>query len=229
MQKGVYPYDYMNSMDRFDETKLPKYENFYNTLEKKHIDKKAYEHAQNVWEKLKIKNMGEYHDLYLKTDVLLLADCFEKFRETAYNNYGMDCTHFFTLPSFSWKAMLKNTKAKISVFSDIDMYHMIERGIRGGISVISKRYAKANNKYMKNFDPEQPSTYLMYFDANNLYGHSMSQYLPVGDYKWEKPEEFNKKIIAEMTPTQETGYIFDVDLLYPFHLHNEHNDYPLAA
>ena len=229
LQKGVYPYDYMNSMERFEETKLPKYENFYNTLEKKHIDKKSYEHAQNVWDKLKIKNMGEYHDIYLKTDVLLLADCFERFRETAYNNYGLDCTHFITLPSFSWKAMLKNTNAKISVFSDIDMYHMIERGIRGGISVISKRYAKANNKYMKSFDPDKPSTYLMYYDANNLYGHSMSQYLPVGDYKWEKPEEFNKELIAEMTPTQETGYIFDVDLLYPFYIHDDHNDYPLAA
>ena len=228
LQKGVYPYDYMNSFERFKETSLPSIDAFYNNSEKKVLPLESYKHAQEVWDKLNITNLGEYHDLYLTTDVLLLADCFEEYRKSAYESYELDCTHFISLPSYSWKAMLKKTDAEVSVFSDIDMHMMIERGIRGRISVISKRYAKANNKYMTNYDKSKPSKYLMYLDANALYAHSMTQYLPTGDYEWGNPEDFNEAKILKMKHDQKTGYIFDVVLEYPHELHDVHNDYPLA-
>ena len=141
-QKGVYPYDYMNSYDRFDETSFPSQKDCYSQLNKESISDNDYNHALNVWKQLNIKNMGEYHDLYLTTDVLLLADVFEAFRDTAISNYHLDPTHYVSLPGFAWDALLKMTKIKLDVISDYDMYLMIESGIRGGMSMISRRHSK---------------------------------------------------------------------------------------
>jgi hypothetical protein len=176
-QKGVYPYDYMNSYDRFNETSFPSQKDCYSQLNKESISDNDYNHALNVWAQLNINNMGEYHDLYLTTDVLLLADVFEAFRDTAISNYHLDPTHYVSLPSFAWEALLKMTKIKLDVISDYDMYLMIESGIRGGMSMISRRHSKANNKYMKDYDSSKDSKYIMYLDANNLYGCSMFENL----------------------------------------------------
>ena len=227
-QKGVYPYDYMNSFNRFAEKQLPAYEDFYSRLEKKNIDEEDYERAQKVWKEMKINNMGEYHDMYLMTDVLLLADVFENFRTMCLEYYRLDPTHYITLPGFAWDALLLMTGTKLDVVHDYDMYLMIERGIRGGISSIMHRHSKANNKYMDNYDQDLVSKYIMYLDANNLYGWSMIQHLPVGNYKFEEVDRFDSGFISYLSDESKVGYILDVDLEYPDELHKLHNDYPLA-
>ena len=183
-QKGIYPYDHMDSFDRFNETKLPVQQHFYSILNNEHISDEQYKHAQNVWDTFNLKTMGDYHDLYLKSDILLLADVFENFRKTCLQYYKLDPCHYFTSPGLSWDAMLKMTDIKLELITDIDMYQFIEKGMRGGISYIANRYGKANNKYMKNYDEKAPSKYIMYLDANNLYGWAMSQYLPTDGFKW---------------------------------------------
>ena len=218
----------MSSYEKFHDTSLPPKDGFYSKLDNEHISNEDYDRACKVWKTMNINNLGEYHDLYLTTDVLLLADVFENFRTSAIKNYQLDPTHYLTLPGFAWDALLLMTGAKLDVLSDPDMYLMVERGQRGGISVISHRHAKANNKYMKNYDSSKPSQYIIYLDANNLYGWAISQYLPVGNYTWANANDFDAEKIIRMTDEQETGYIFDVDLHYPTELHDLHNDYPLA-
>jgi len=227
-QKGVYPYDYMNSFNKFNETNLPPKSAFYSKIENENISDEDYNRAIRVWKTMKIKNLGEYHDLYLTTDVLLLADVFESFRSSAITSYKLDPVHYVSLPGFAWDALLLKTGVKLDVQYDYDMYLMIERGIRGGISVISHRHAKANNKYLSSYDKTQKSSYIIYLDANNLYGYAMIQHLPTKNFQWCNPENFNSDLILSMRDDQKTGYIFDVDLEYPEHLHDLHNDYPLA-
>ena len=126
--------------------------------------------------------MGEYHDLYLESDVPLLTDVFENFRKTCMQYYKLDPCHYFTSSGLSWDAMLKMTNIKLELMTDIDMFQFIEKGMCGGVSYIENRYGKANNKYMKEYDEKVPSKYIMYLDANNLYGWAMSQYLPTGNF-----------------------------------------------
>lgn len=191
-RKGVYPYDYMDSWDKFNDTQLPKIQHFFNSLEQENITKEDYEHAKKVWNHFKMKTMGDYHDLYLKTDVLLLADVFECFRTTCMKAYDLDPAWYYTSPGLAWDAMLKMTRINLDMLTDYDMILMIEKGIRGGISQCCQRYAKANNKYMKDYDPNEESTYLAYLDANNLYGWGMSQFLPYKDFKWLTKQQINE-------------------------------------
>ena len=142
--------------------------------------------CEKIWDKFNVKNMGDYHDHYLKNDVLLLADVFEKFLDTCLKYYELDPCHYFSAPGLSWDALLKMTDVKLEKISDIDQYLFIEKGTRGGISYIAKRYAKANNKYMNDYDPNKHSTFITYLGKNNLYGWSMSKYLPYGESKWVK-------------------------------------------
>ena len=168
--------------------------------------------------------MGDYHDHYLKKDVLLLADVFEKFIDTCLKFYGLDPCHYFSSPGLSWDAMLKMTGVKLEKISDIDKYLFIEKGLRV-IFYIAKRYAKANNKYMK-YKPKKPSKLITYLDMNNLYGWAMNAYLLYERFKWLKNVVgFDIMSISEKSPI---GYIFEVDLEYPGKLHTSHNDYPLA-
>ena len=225
LRKGVYPYEYMNGFERFDETKLPPIESFYSNLYMSGISEIDYEHAQRVWKKFGIRNMGEYHDLYLKTDVLLLSSIFESFRDTCLEHYQLDPAHFYTIPGLAWKAGLKKTGIKLELLTDIDMLLMFEKGIRGGLTQAVHRYAKANNKYMGDmFNPNDITSYLQYLDANNLYGWAMIQKLPTGGFKWITdvdrftPEEISKLVGGDK------GYLLEVDVNYPQHLHEYHND-----
>ena len=132
-QKGVYMYDYMDSEERFHETKLPIQEKFYNKLTDKDITKKQYHHAKKVWDVFGCTTLKDYHDIYLKTDVLLLADVFEKFRKMCMRNYGLDPAHYYTAPGLSWDACMKMTDIKLELMTDINQYKFIEKAIRGGI------------------------------------------------------------------------------------------------
>ena len=225
IRKGVYPYEYMDSWDRFKEKKLPSKECFYSSLKEENISDEDFEHAQKIWKAFKMKTLGEYHDLYLKTDVLLLADVFENFRQVCNQYYGLDPCHYFSSPGLSWDALLKMTKICLELVTDIDMYQFIEKGLFGGISYISKRYAKANNKYQESYNPKKKSRYIMYLDANNLYGWAMSQKLPTGGFKWLTKEQIKK---LDSTKDSKKGWFYEVDLEYPKELHDLHNDYPLA-
>ena len=227
VRKGVYPYDYMDSFEKFNH-KLPSKEDFYSILNDQHISNEDYEHAQNVWNKFSLKNMGDYNNLYLKSDILLLAGVFENFRNTCLEYYKLDPCHYFTSPGLSWDAMLKMTNIKLELMTDIDMFQFIEKGLSGGISYIANRYSKANNKYMKEYYENKPSKYIMYLDANNLYGWAMSQYLPTGGFKWMTQKQIDNIDLAKYKEDSKNGLILEVDLKYPQDLHNFHNDYPLA-
>ena len=183
-RKGVYPYDYVTSFNKLEETKLSSKEDFYSKLYDQEISDEDYHHATKVWNTFDCQTLQDYHDPYLKTDVLLLADVFENFRKTCLKHYKLDPCHYYTAPGLAWDACLKETKQNLQLLKDYDMLMMFEQGIRGGISHISRRYACANNKYMKNFDESKPSTFIQYLDANNLYGWAMSQKLPTGGFKW---------------------------------------------
>ena len=149
-QKDVYPYDFMDSFEKLNQMELPTKEQLYSILIDQHITNDEYNHAKKVWKVFNIKTMGEYHDLYLKSDVLLLVDVFESFRKTCLQCYKLDPCHYFTSLGLNWDAMFKMTNIKLELMTDIGMFQFIEKGMRGGISYIANRYGKANNKCMKN-------------------------------------------------------------------------------
>ena len=180
-RKGTYSYEYVNSWDRFEETQLPPIDAFYSNLNMSSISEKNYQYAQRVWEEFGIHNLGDYHDLYLRTDVVLLANVYEAFKDTCLRHYKLDPAHLYTSPGLAWKACLKHTGIKLELLTDPDMLLMFEWEIRGGITQAVRKYASANNKYIGDrFDPKSESSYLQYLDTNNLYGWEMSQPLPTG-------------------------------------------------
>ena len=160
----------MDSWEKFDETTIPPKEVFHSTLNLEDISDEDYEHVQKVWNVFEIKNGGEYHDLYVQSDTLLLADVFENIRSMCIEIYGLDPVYFVSAPGLAWQTCLKKTEVKLELITDYDMTLMIEKGIRGGICQAIQRYAKANNKCMKNYDKNIDSSYIEYLDANNLYG-----------------------------------------------------------
>ena len=187
------------------------------------VNKEDYEHANKVWAEFGIKDLGEYHDLYLKTDIILLANVFEAFRKVCLDNYGVNPAHFYTAPGLGWKACLKKT----GILLDLDMLLTFERGIRGGIKQSIHRWAKANNPYIGfEYKPHKPTRYLQYLDGNNLYGWAMSQPLPTGGFKWVdvKPND-----VGILMNSSEKGYILEVDVRYPRELQDYYNDLPFMC
>ena len=181
-----------------------------------------------MFERFKLKNLGEYHDLYLQSDTLLLADVFENFRNTCLKVYELGPAHFLSLPGLAWQACLKKTNIKLELLTDYDMLLMVEEGIRGGICHSIHRHAKANNKYMKNYDENKESSHIQYLDANNLYGWAMSQKLPVNGFKWVN-NEINEEFIKNYDENCDKGYILEKDVKYPRKLHDLHSDLPFLS
>lgn len=226
IRKGIFPYEYVDSFEKFKETKLPPREAFFSKIRGETVSVEDYNHAQNMWKHFEIKNLGEYSDMYLMIDVLLLTDIFEKFRNICFNTYKLDCCWYYTAPSLTFDACKKLTKVKLGLLTDIKMIHFIKKGIRGGLSQCSNRFAEANNKYLKEYDPKRETNYLMYYDANNLYGWAMSQPLPYGDFRWVSVNSFD---INQMNSNPDIGFILEVDLEYPEKLHDLHNDLPFCV
>ncbi|XP_070171330.1 uncharacterized protein [Polyergus mexicanus] len=225
-RKGVFPYEYVDDVDKLLETRLPPREAFHSSLTGDAISESDYARAIRVWERFRVETLGDYNDLYLKTDVLLLADIFENFRDACMRSYNLDSAYYYTLPGYPWDAMLKYTGARFELLTDIDMVMFVERGIRGGLSQCSNRYARANNKYLQSYDPSEPSSYLMYFDINNLYGWAMCQSLPYENFRWV--DNVTSVDLMSVTSDSPIGYILEVDLAYPSDLHDSHADLPFC-
>ena len=177
----------------------------------------------------KLENLGDYHDLYIQSDTLLLVDVFENFRDMCINVYELDPAHFLSLPGLAWQACLKKTNIELELLTDYDMLLMVEEGIRGGICHSLQRDAKANNKYMKAYNNNEESSYIQYLDANYLYGWAMSKKLPTNGFKWIDNNEINEDFIKNYNENDTKGYIFEVDVEYPKRLHELHSDLPFLS
>ena len=199
----------MDSWERFNETSLPDKKAFYSELNLEDITDKDYAHAQKVFEEFKLKNLGDYHDLYVQSDTLLLADVFENFRNKCIEIYELDPAHFLSAPGLAWQACLKKTKVKLELLTDIDMLLMVEEGIRGRIYQAIHRHPKVNNKYTKNYGKDITSSYLAYLDANNLYGWAISQKLPVNGFIWVGKSRFNERFIKNYNENSDIGYFLE--------------------
>lgn len=227
-RKGIYPYDYVNTWDKYEETKLPRQKYFYNSLKMEHISDKEYEHAKTVWNAFNINTIGEYTDLYLKCDVLLLCDIFENFRNLSLKCYKLDPGYYVTAPSLSWDAMLLYTRVELDLIDDLEIYQMLEKGIRGGLAQCSLRHAKANNPYLSEYNGLEPTSYLIYLDCNNLYGYAMTKKIPISEFRLLNQKEINCFDVMSVSDDSEYGFILEVDLEYPESVHDFHSDLPFA-
>ena len=247
--KQHYPYEYMDSFSRFKETTIPPKEAFNSSLNSKGIvfssgkdnldemkpeemSDKDYDDFRKSWLASKSKNLGDFTMFYVKGDTLQMADVFENFIDVFRNLFGgLDPSHYISAPHYFNDAMLKVTGVQIPLLTDPNMHLFFEDSKRGGVSLAMKRYAKANHKYMENYDPEKPSKYIIYNDRNGLYTSILAGPLPFSDFKWiteEKKDEI-------MNAYEEGDYDrikpgrYRVDLEDPKELHDAHNAYPLAV
>ena len=232
-KKGIYPYDYFDNKNKYDELQLPEKEKFFNKLNNKNISNDEYKHALNVFKTFKCKDLLDYSILYLKTDICHLSDVFQKFSNFAYEKYNLDPRHSYTLPGFSWQSMLKMTKIELELISDSDMYLYLMDCIRGGITVVNKKFVKADNIYTRKVHDESldkkvkkklktndSNKFIMYLDANNLYGVSMSKSIPYKNFKWSDN--------LTLDPNNLQTGIYEVDIEIPKNLHDKFVDYPLC-
>ena len=227
LRKGVYPNEYIDGWDKFNEKIIPGKELFYSNLTLENIRETDYAHANNIFKKFNINNLGEYHDLYIRSDTLLLADIFENFRQSCLKNYELDPAHFVSLPGLAWQACLKKTNVELELLTDYDMLLMVEEGIRGGICHAIQRYAKANNKYMKDYDKKKKSSYIQYLHANNLYGKAMTEKFQVRGFRWMNDiSKIDEDFVKDYNKNNNKGSILDVDIDYPNKLNNLHSDLP---
>ena len=226
--KGVYPYEWVDRFDKFDWSCLPSKECFFSSLKGKSISDEEYNRACRVWNVFGMKTFGEYHNLFWKCDVLLLCDVFEKFIDTCLEYYGLDPSHYFSSPGLAWDAMLKMSGVRLRFIDDVDIHLFIERGMRGGISYIAKRYCRANNEFVKGYDEGMDKSFITYWDVNNLYGATMLEYLPYDEFEWLSDYEIDSIDFNCVSAESDVGYILEVELEHPSKLHDLHNDYPLA-
>lgn len=226
--KGVYPYSYMDSEEKLYEKCLPEIEMFKNDLNNENLSEDEYKMAQNAWNILGCSSMKEYMEMYLLGDILILADVFENFRENCLKDYSLDPVYYYSTPHFTFDAFMKSSKMTLELISDVNQYLFMCKGIRGGLCQVSKRYAHANNPCIEGFNPSEPETYILYLDANNLYGKAMMEFLPYKHFQWMSDDELRIESILSISADSEIGCIVEVDFIYPEELHHMHNDYPLA-
>lgn len=243
IKKGIFPYEYITSMSRLAETQLPPIKDFSSSIRGDlPIKAKHLERAKNVWETFGTKTIGEYCKLYMVCDVLLLSDVFEEYRNLNLKNYTLDSAHCFTSPGVAGEAMYKYTGKEVELMKDLTMWLLYVKNIRGGISQISRRFSKANHPGIPKYDPNKPLVYIVYLDVNGLYGTAMLEFLPDGNHRFLSEDEINKKFCKEdedghfvpdpskilaIAKDAPIGYEMEIDVEYPEHLHDAHNDYPL--
>jgi hypothetical protein len=225
-RKGVFPYEWFTDIDKLSEVCLPPQEAFFSSLNGCGISDADYTHAKHVWETFGMTTMREYHNTYMAADVLQLTDVFESFRDMSIRHYQLDPAHYFTAPGMFWDAALKLTGARLELITDPEMFWMVEKGKRGGVSTITKRYAHANNTYMGDaYDPKKDTSFITYLDANNLYGWAMSKPLPVGGFRWLMEDELTARPEDRGLWTSLHPSFLEVDLEYPEELHDHFNDF----
>ena len=219
LKKGVFPYAWFDNLNKLTRKNILSKEDFYNDLTKEHISDEEYQHYLNVMKTLQLNDFQEYLELYLKTDVLQLADVCNSYRQLGIKHYDLDPFHFVSAPSMAWQAALKKTGVKLELITDVDQYNFVSRGIRGGVSYIAAKHAKANNKDMGDlYDEDKQSSYISDIDMNNLYAWAMMESLPVGDFKWVEPPKAPNLYV----PTKTFNYFYEVDMKYPEKLHDDH-------
>ena len=184
-------------------------EKFYSSKTDRKITDKEYKHVLNVWKKFEMKTIKDYHNLYLKCDILLLTDVLENFRNNTLKNYGLCPCHYLSAPVLSWDAMLKMTKIELELILDPHMYIFFKKGTRSEIFYISNRSYKTNTKFLKSYDPKQESKYIRDADTNNLYGYAMSKFLPISGFKWIDSKEFD---LNKYTSNSSKGCVLEIDL-----------------
>ncbi|KAF4531795.1 hypothetical protein B566_EDAN017337 [Ephemera danica] len=214
-RKGVFCYDFVDSMEKLHLDHLPPKDKFYSKLTECDITDEDYEHATRVWSIFRCKTLGEYSDVYLLIDVFLLADVFEIFRKLCLRDYKLDPAWYFTVPGLAWDAALRHTKVSLDLLTDVDMMLLFEKGIRGGITQVVTRYCEI-----------EPGKVIKYFDANNLYGAAMSMPLPT-DFKWEDPAGLPD--LMNIDDRDPRGYLLEVDIHYPRELHDHHKMLPFLC
>ena len=232
LRKGVYPYEYMDIWERFDETSLPDKEAFYSILNAEDITDVDSRHAKRVFNEVVVKtfnnkNLGDYHDLYVQSDTLLLVDVFEAFRAMCIEIYELAPAHFLSAPGLAWQTCIKKTDVQLELLTDVDVLLMVEKGITGGICHAIHRYAKANNKYTKDYNKDEEESFLQYEDANSLCRWAMIQPLPVDGFDWvEHLSKIDEHFLKNYNEDSNKGYILEVDIEYPKNLHDLHSDLP---
>lgn len=228
-KKGIFPYEWFDSPEKLKQPFLPPQNAFDNKLTRSKCGDKQYQHEQDIWKTFDMKSFQDYHDLYLDRDVFLLTDVILANRDLLYKEYKLDMMWYQGLPGFALDAMLLSTGVTIPLFKSDqkDMYNFVEK-VRGGISTVSHRYARANNKTLgeHNYDPNQPESYIIPFDENAQYAHSMSQCLPLGNFEWIKPTTDQVANVMNTPDDSEVGYLLEADSYCPKELHDEQSEYP---
>jgi hypothetical protein len=237
--KGVFPYDWLDGPAKLAAAELPPREAWFNSLTGKEVCDADLTLAQRVWQSFRCRSMCDYMHAYMGADVAGLADVVEYFRRGIHREYGLDPVHCISAASLSWQAMLRFTRVELELLSDADMYMFFERGIRGGLAVVATRHAVASNQYVgapAQGEAAQQQQTLFYFDCNGLYGHAMSGRLPIRGFRWLGVERASEVGLvcgsdgrwALGQQQEREGFVAEVDLEYPSHLHVRHDDYPAA-
>ena len=230
LRKNPYPYTYAKSLDDYNLSGLPRKQEFNNKLKDEFITDAEYSYAQTVYRKFRCKSFLDYHKLYLAVDVTLLADVFERYRCMVIDHYQVDAAHYLSSPQLAMDGFLRTTGVSLECISDMTQIRMLESSVRGGISVIGRKFARANNKLMGDlYDETKPTSYICLFDCVNLYAAALRQKLPYRKFKWLEKDKFTKLDFSTINTKGKTGYILEVDLEYPQNIHRDTQDYPLAA
>ena len=228
LHKAALPYDFIDSADKLNVNNLPPIDAIYNRLTDTALSQEDSLRAQKIWLEFDCSTLKDYMEVYVTLDVLLLAAMFENYRKSTFKHFQLDPAHYVSSPSLCFDAMLLLTGVKLDVLHDTDMYLFFTKSIRGGLSGSAVRYAKANNELMADYNPDVPVSHIMSFDANNLYGHSLSNPLPMSDFEGLSRRQIDALDIESHPKNDPFGYFLEVDLEYPQSLHDTHNDFPLV-